>query len=835
MLGVAGRGDLMEARRIPGLPFLPGLLRVSLFLVFLLAPLAAAGGTDRAGEEERERPTVRVGVLADGPLETEERILGLVPRAQILELIRREVVTLTAADFDLRFPDELRRAGDWHVAGVRSGLESLLEDPEVDMVLALGAISTAVACRRTELAKPVFAPVAVDVEAQDLPFTRGTSGVRNLNYTTLPASIAEDLRRFRELVPFTRLHVLVDPLVPEAMPELLGYFAELGGQMGIESMVPVFVVDSHDEALAALPEDAEAVYVTPSPRMPVGEVDRLVAGLTERRLPSFALLGRPFVERGVLAGHTLESDIQRMARRVALNMQRTLLGEDPGTLPVLVEGGRRLTINMRTARALGWYPRWKILLEAELLHEEPEEDGARLSLVETIEEARRINLDIRAGESRVAAGAEEVPRARSVLLPQLDAAARGLAIDADRAATSFGTQPERSVGGGVSLSQVLYSDQALANLRVQKLLQERRVAEQEVLALEVGRDAARAFLNVLRAQTARRIRRENLRLIETNLQIARRRQVLGVSGPADVYRWESALATARREVIAAGALVDTTRAALNRILDRPQESFFVALDPSLEQYGMNPGTGRIEEYVGNPWAFDVFRDFNVGEAVRRAPELRALDEAIAAQERVALAARRSFWAPAVVFRGDWSALATKSGEGTEPPPILSFQPGAVERDDEDWSLALTVSLPLYAGGERRAVYRQSREELRGLELERQSLAERIEQRARSALFATRASFPAMELSREAAEAARKNFELVREYYSQGLVSIVELIDAQTAALVAEQDAENAVYDFLLDFVEALRATANLDVLVSEEAREAWYLRIGAFFARVGGP
>ena len=71
-----------------------------------------------------------------------------------------------------------------------------------------------------------------------------------------------------------------------------------------------------------------------------------------------------------------ETNLPRLTRRVALNVQRTLLGEDPGTLPVMLEQESRLTINMATAREIGWYPTWDLLTEAKLINEE-EEDIAR--------------------------------------------------------------------------------------------------------------------------------------------------------------------------------------------------------------------------------------------------------------------------------------------------------------------------------------------------------------------------------------------------------------------------------------------------------------------------
>jgi outer membrane protein len=92
------------------------------------------------------------------------------------------------------------------------------------------------------------------------------------------------------------------------------------------------------------------------------------------------------------------------------------------------------------------------------------------------------------------------------------------------------------------------------------------------------------------------------------------------------------------------------------------------------------------------------------------------------------------------------------------------------------------------------------------------------------------SFPSIRLSREAAESAWKNFELVTDAYSSGAVDITQLIDAQNAALVAKLAAENAVYDFLVDFMRVQRVIGSFDVFMSRDEREAWFQRLEEFFA-----
>ena len=109
----------------------------------------------------------------------------------------------------------------------------------------------------------------------------------------------------------------------------------------------------------------------------------------------------------------------------------------------------------------------------------------------------------------------------------------------------------------------------------------------------------------------------------------------------------------------------------------------------------------------------------------------------------------------------------------------------------------------------------------------------IEQRIRSALFDAASTYTSIELSAEAADAAGKNLDLVTDAYSRGAVSIIDLLDAQNAALVADAFAANAVYDFLIDLMEVQRSSNTFDFFRSEEGREDWFERLRRFFAAAG--
>ena len=131
------------------------------------------------------------------------------------------------------------------------------------------------------------------------------------------------------------------------------------------------------------------------------------------------------------------------------------------------------------------------------------------------------------------------------------------------------------------------------------------------MRLDLVREAATAYLNVLRGKTFERIQRENLRVSRSNLELAMVRRDVGASGRAEVFRWGSQIATDQRGVIDANVQRNIGEMALNRVLKRPLEESFRAEETGLEDPRMLTGQKRFHSFIDNPWRFLVFRQFSV--------------------------------------------------------------------------------------------------------------------------------------------------------------------------------------------------------------------------------
>lgn len=763
--------------------------------------------------------SVHIGFVLDGPWERNEGILSL---------FQSEIQSLLERDYRLDFnPDDIV-ISDWKRKNIRAEIEKMLSDSKIDIVVTLGAVGSDIVTHMNNLSKPVIAPFIANVEIQGVPYDEGVSGVRNLTYIPIGYNFAGVLDIYRDVVPFERIAFIWPRLIIENIPALLIKHKHSFEGVDIE-VIQLAVGETAEEALAAIPDDVDAVHVGVMIGMPEDELDKFIQGLIDRNIPGFAYMGRTDVERGLLAGLGEGIDIQRVARRTALNIQRILMGEEASRIPVTLNRRNLLYINVSTARQLDISPGWEVMTEAILLQETRETVAREMNLPKVTRQALDANLDLASMYHEVEAGEKEVALARANLLPRIDLSATGLMIDDDRAEASFGAQAERTISASASATQLIFSEQAWANLGIQGHLHKSRQAELRRLRLDIIQQASTAYLRLLTAKTLENIRQDNVSLTRSNLQLARTRQAIGLSGPGEVYRWESQLATSRQQAVDANAERNVAEIAVNSIINRPAEESFSTEETDIDDFIQEQISSLLSEYVGNKASFKIFRKFMVEEAFANSPELNALDEAIAAQKRRLKSTTNAFWAPQLALEGEITKKFSEEGAGTSglTIPIQGFK--MPQQDDLNWSIALNLSYPLFAGGQKFHKRAQASEELKTLQAQREALADKIEQRVRSTLHRAGASWAGIGFSRDAAKAAHQNLELVTDAYSRGVVSVIDLLDAQNAALVADLTAANAKYEFLIDIIDVQRASGKFYYLTGTDLEADFLQRLKAYY------
>ena len=715
------------------------------------------------------------------------------------------------------------QAGDGTASGVTAALDRALRDPSVSVVVALGSVGSHILARSGIPLKPSIAAIVIDASWQDIPQRDGASGVRRLAYVDQSYPVGSTLADFHRLIPFRKLALVLDRDLLQSIPELEPKAAALVRETGAEAAIVPAAGDAR-AILSALPAGVDAVYLTPLPVMADTEYARLIAGLNERRLPTLSYVADPDVRLGALASYEPPENWQRRARRVAVDLQRIIAGEDAGTLPVQLVSAPRLTLNLATARRIGYSPGWSVLTDAELVGVDSAGPADTLTLADAMRYAVRANLDLAAANLDVASGRQDVRIARSNLLPDIESRITQTWTRPGTAAASLGQQPQRLLEGALTFGFPLYSEQAWAGYGSQQSLQRAREAQRDQLRLDVVLDAASAYLTALQARTLADVQRINLYRTRSNLEVARLREGVGTTSRADVYRWQGEVANARKDLISAESQVRVAVLDLKRILNRPLDRPMAQHEVSLGDPGLLAEDSTVLAWFDQPERFARLMEFLVTESLRISPELAQADAAIAAQRRQRTAAGRAFWLPTFSLQGGLSNVFNRGGAGSNPPPLppsFSFP----RPPDLTWQVQAEASLPLFTGFERLATRIQTGLDLDRLQVERDNVRLGVDERVRAALETAASSYAAIALTRDAAEAANRNYDLVSDAYANGATSITTVLDAQSAALNSSESAANAVHDFLLDLMKVERAMGAFGTLQPPEQRQAFRERL----------
>jgi len=723
--------------------------------------------------------------------------------------LRHEINRMLEVDYTVEMPAELDQTADGTAESVQAALKTLLGNKQVDLIVATGPLGSREAGQLSDLAHPVIGSWVLDPEIQQVPFKEGTSGLHNFTYITVGNLLKADITALNQVVDYDHLVVVGGAGWVAALPS-----DGSGLDRIIENRANYVIGDGSVESiLANLPDDADAIYLMPMSDMSSSKITELLTAFTELNLPVLSLIGESEVREGALLGAAPGSWRQRMYRRVALVAAEVLSGTEPAEIPVMMVRDDRMFLNMRTANLIGVSPPFEVIIEAVMIDEVDRPGTEIIDLFAAMTTAQVRNRDIASTESAVAAGYEQVNIAKAELLPQINIGLDGRMIDKDFAAYSP-ILAENTVRGNASFTQLIYSDRVWAGYSIEKHLQEVREGELDLVRLNVGLEAAAAYLNVLRAQTRLQIQRQNLAFSRSNLERAQVRVAVGDANRSELYRWESKIASEQTRVMQAAVNRRLAALEFNRVLDQPLEIPFELVDTTLDDQYLTLVDPRVDNFTRNPNDLEVLRAFLVQKGLEGSPELQQFDASILASEREHTAATRSFWAPDIGLSGGVNHVFSRSGEGSTTPDPLA-------PDDTFWNVGVFVSLPLFEGTARFAETRRTTQDRRRLERGREATAQRIEQNVRNSVFQASASRLAIDLNRTAAVAAGLNLKLLADNYTMGLVNLVDLLDAQTNSLNADLAAIDAINDYLIDLMQVERAVGQFTFFVPEEQRAVW--------------
>lgn len=727
-------------------------------------------------------------------------------------LLIDEITKLTKGEFAVSFPKAKQLDGQYSSERISASLNRLQNDPEVDIVITSGVISSQLAIKSASLKKPTFAPFAFNA-----PLAKNKSAKTNLNFVTNESKLQDEIESFQKVVSFDNVAVLIDDSLYESLATKTSKF---------KGAPPTFIVSltPNEDLVAKIPTNVRAVIIAPLPRLDAAAKKKLSDKLIERKLPSYALSGDITAQDGFLVSFAASGDLSRRVRRAALNIVAVLRGEKIDEQPILFDEKKESVINMATARAIGVYPKLEAIKRAALLHAEAEEIAPKLTLMDAAKEAISANLSVIASKLGVEASRENIAEARSVLFPQITGELSYTQMNADNVYVKNGFYAEKSSGGAFKLQQLLFSQKALANLDIQKSLQVGIEERQKALEIEVVRATTTAFLNFLLAQTNHNIAKENLKLTQTNLELAKRRLKSGATDKADVYYWESAIATSSQSVLHMDSEAKKAKETLRVILNRKINDRFSVEPTALNDQNIISGKLLAQNVITSQKEYDAMCDFFIKEAFANSPQLARLRAELLAQERRAESDKAAYWTPQIALIGETSHTFDETRSGAS---------GIDLKGKTNWQATVALTLPIYEGGAADARYSRSKIQLYRQQVGYQDAKASIEQNVRKDLFSISASYPSIALSAEAAESAKKTLLLTQANYAEGTRTLSDLLTMQNASLIADQSAANAVYRFMIDLMSLQQDIGTIDVFLDERSHNNLINKLMLYIASSG--
>lgn len=741
---------------------------------------------------------VEVGALGD---------FGKLTKTEILQLLQHRR--------DIEFTDYY---GAYQSDKISENIQTAFE--ENDIVVALGILSGAALTRRIDFPKPTIVGILADAGLSGLVKSSiGTSTITNLTYIESPFNISRDLQTLYQIRPFNELALVVDDNLAIQGDLLLKEVVRKN--LGVDSVeINLYLARSLLSGSSELKAGTDAIYALPVLLEDSTKMRALFSKFNTQKIPTAALLGDQFVEAGALMGYEGEKQLNLIPRRIALNIMKILEGTRPEEISVEITSyDENLLINMATARQIKVYPNFEIIASATLLHLLDENTDRELSLQAVIAEALQSNLDRQVAAMDVHIADKDIGIARADLLPQVDVTTALSVVDENTALTYQGFQGAANWTGSANFTQIIYAEPILANLAIQKLLKKGEEYELNQVQLDMIIDVSEAYLNILQAQTNLSVQQKNVEVTKENFNIATSKNAIGYTGASDLHRWEAELATKNIDLNSAVASVQQAKFRLNQLLNRPINEPFNVKNETLEDQMLLITDGRLEG-INDYGKIEKFTNFLVDYAKDRLPTLDIIENSIKVQERLRLSRKRAFFLPTVSMSGGANHLIGKYNV----PEVFGKTENATT-----WNMAVGVNYPIFQGNLRRQQLDQADIQLKQLGLTQRNVENQLELAIRANMQQIYVSFSRMQLSQEASVAAAQNFTIIQDAYNQGQVNITTLIDAQNNTLQAELGATNAVYTFILDFLELERSIGFFYFLASPEERSDFFQRATTLF------
>ena len=429
------------------------------------------------------------------------------------------------------------------------------------------------------------------------------------------------------------------------------------------------------------------------------------------------------------------------------------------------------------------------------------QESKTLTLEDSIQIARQTNLSIQTTQERVKSAEAQVRAAHAGLLPNVSLNssyryAGALPKSVLEASGAFGPpgaggeMPPLSAAdddseniielefgahhnfqADVTLNQPIFAwGRYYKNYQSAKLTLEAAHKELDAAYNQLVLDVSEAFYRVLLSLEFVKVSEQTVELVEKQLKIAQNLFEAGASTNFDILRAQVLLANAKSNLIRAKngerVAMDVYKNVLN-----------IDLSKSIEVQG------SLEQPI---LEFDL--DPLIQQAMEKRPELHQLQFTEgAAEKQVDVAKTRN--RPALSFFANYQ---------------FDHNERLVEMN-RVWNLGFALNVPIFDGLATRAAVKQAESGLKQTQLGKQQMTDAIELEVRSAYLNLLEAKTLIDVQRETVAQAQESVRIANLRYENGMITSVELTDAQLALSQAEVNRLQSLHDYAVGLARLEKA------------------------------
>jgi outer membrane protein len=422
------------------------------------------------------------------------------------------------------------------------------------------------------------------------------------------------------------------------------------------------------------------------------------------------------------------------------------------------------------------------------------DDGQPLTLGEAIAVALKHNPQVAAAMHAEAAAAYQVTAARSGLLPQIYASETFNHTNSPLWA--FGTKlnqgtiqssdfnPDRlnnpdavnNFATALSLSWNLYDggqtrvgwDQARQGEKIAALNLDR--SEQQTIA-----QVAQAYVGLLLADENQAVIVQALETAQAHLKLIQDRFRSGLAVKSDVLRAQVRIADLEQQRLMAGSQIQVAQAMLHAAMGQPDSGRIAPTTPIARCI---PTDGALDQWIER--------------AMGRRPDLKqvALQEDIAEKE---IARARAGHYPTLALQGNYEINSEDFSDS-----------------NDNYALGAVLRVNLYSGQRISSQAAAAKSMLAKVQALRKAMELGARVQTQRAFYNAQSSWQSIAVASQAVDQAEEGLRIVANRYSGGLLTIVDLLDAQTALQQMRTQHFKALHDYKVARIELALAAGTID-------------------------